>query len=489
MVYAGRRPGQREDGDDAQRSLGAFGGRGGCTGGGERGPADTLHVPSEYSTIQAAIDAASSGDVVEIADGTYTGTGNKNLDFGGKAITVRSVSGNPAMCVIDCEGDGRGFYFHNDEGNDSIVDGLTIANGYSDYGGGVYCEDDSSPTLRKCTFQGNTAFEGGGILIDWPSGATLTNCVFSGNTADYDGGALTSVGENVSVTNCVFSGNTANEEYGFGGAMAVSGNFTVANCTFCGNTASQGLDIDAYDYHGDPVTIENCILWGSIYDWNDVCNVSYSCVRGGFPGTGNICRNPRFIDADGPDDIPGTLDDNLRVQANSPCNNMGSDAAVSPDIADLDGDSDTTEPTPFDLDGNNRFVGIVDMGAYEHSAPTTPPAVPTLVYVDADAPAGGDGLSWATACTHLQDALDMAESGTTIWVAMGTYYPDRHSITPAGTANRCDSFWLADGVVLHGGFLGGETSLSQRPRRSGSSDGRPQLGFGPQWRYRRARRK
>jgi len=67
----------------------------------------------DYPTIQAAIDAASDYDVVVVADGNYTGEGNKNLDFGGKAITLRSQNG-PEKCIIDCEGNGRGFYFYED---------------------------------------------------------------------------------------------------------------------------------------------------------------------------------------------------------------------------------------------------------------------------------------------------------------------------------------------------------------------------------------
>lgn len=92
----------------------------------------------EYPTIQAAIDACDSLDVVELLDGVYTGPGNRNLDFGGRTITVRSRSNDPRACVLDCEGEDlsigearRGFLFHSGEGPEAVVRGLTITRGIS----------------------------------------------------------------------------------------------------------------------------------------------------------------------------------------------------------------------------------------------------------------------------------------------------------------------------------------------------------------------
>ncbi len=106
-------------------------------------------------TIQAGIDASVNGDTVLVADGVYMGVGNKNLDYGGRAIRIQS-EGGPEACIIDCDNDGRGFYFHNGETADSAVEGITVRNGFMNRGGAVLCEDGSSPLFQSCVFQHNS---------------------------------------------------------------------------------------------------------------------------------------------------------------------------------------------------------------------------------------------------------------------------------------------------------------------------------------------
>ena len=116
------------------------------------------YVPTDYDTIQEAIDNCVDGDIVIVEPNTYTGDGNRDIDFLGKAITVRSESG-PENCIIDCNAgrwdQHRAFYFHSGEDANSILEGFTITNGYVRYydGGGIYCEK-ASPVIKIATSLG-----------------------------------------------------------------------------------------------------------------------------------------------------------------------------------------------------------------------------------------------------------------------------------------------------------------------------------------------
>jgi len=88
----------------------------------------------DFPTIQDAVDASADGDVIELGSGRFTGLGNHDVTFAGKAITVRSRTGDPLDCVIDCQGsevnESHGFIFDSGEGPDSRLEGVTITDGY-----------------------------------------------------------------------------------------------------------------------------------------------------------------------------------------------------------------------------------------------------------------------------------------------------------------------------------------------------------------------
>jgi len=174
--------------------------------------AGTIYVcwdgSGDYLTIQEGIDAASDGDEVVVCDGTYTGPGNKDLDFHGKAITVRSANG-PDNCVIDCEQRGRGFYFRSGETKASVMDGFTITGGHAGQGGAIYCSE-TSPTVLNCVISANVAVEGGGIYCS-ESSPTVVNCVIRDNSALFGngGGGIYCFEGSPTFVNCVIAENTA----------------------------------------------------------------------------------------------------------------------------------------------------------------------------------------------------------------------------------------------------------------------------------------
>ncbi len=79
----------------------------------------------------------------------------------------------------------------------------------------------------------------------------------------------------------------------------------------------------------------------------------------------------------------------------------------------------------------------------------------SIVYVDATSPPGGDGTSWGLAFDEFYQALDVAQSGDSVWVAAGTYSPEPNGGVPSPLT-------LRDGVAYYGGFAGDEISVSQR---------------------------
>jgi hypothetical protein len=221
-----------------------------------------IHVPGDQPTIQQGIDAAVNGDEVVVADGTWVGNNNKNLDFAGKAITVRSASGDPLTCIIDCEQEGRAFHFHSGETGAARVESITITGGdppatpLEKRGGGVLIEN-SSPTFEQCRFVENElpslyGAYGGGACVD--GGAPVfIECDFIDNLAGLSdgqggcGGGLCIFNATVALEQCVFDGNVADGApyrgdhtlgMGQGGGVFMRGsaNCSFSDCSFVSNS-------------------------------------------------------------------------------------------------------------------------------------------------------------------------------------------------------------------------------------------------------------
>ena len=255
---------------------------------------------ADFNNIQAAVDAAYYGDTVLVADGIYTGEGNRDIDFLGKAITVKSENG-PENCIIDCNATWNeqhcGFDFISNQDTNSVIDGFTITNGYtSDRSGGIYCRN-SALTISNCNIRGNMVWGGrgggygGGIsVIDGIY--LINNCTISNNSGEHDGsggiscensaltisnstvtdnfserrrgGIFCSDDSDVAITNCTISGNSGYWEGG--GIECYQSCMIIKDCNISGNRAeeswwySQGGGIKCYDSNS---TIINCIISGN----------------------------------------------------------------------------------------------------------------------------------------------------------------------------------------------------------------------------------
>lgn len=305
---------------------------------------------------------------------------------------------------------GGGIYCH---GGAPVIRGCEFHGNHAGVkGGGIYGGAGSTTTIAGCTVSGNSADLGGGGIRILSATGYIANCRISGNETGTGGGILLCVGSNAIIVNCLIVRNEAAETGGgiFDGSKLST---TISNCTILENTAANrggGLDCQR---SGTMTALTNCILRGNTAPAGPQISlfqeagltVSYCDVEGGqgdvfLPsgttvnwGSGNIVDDPLFVHNPdpGPDGNWDGVDDdygNLNLLSSSPCIDAGDNTAVPADTADLDGDGNTTERTPLDLDGQARFFDmppsggtgvadppnypeIVDMGAYE-SSPTAP---------------------------------------------------------------------------------------------------------------------
>jgi hypothetical protein len=227
------------------------------------GAATYLLLPDgtgDFPDIQSALDAAVDGDVIELGDGVFSGAGSHDLDYLGKAVTVHSRGGDPNACIVDLTGSG-GFLFGAGEGAGSVLEGLTIVNGYRHDGGGAVVCLAASPTLRDCVFEGNEGYNGGGgVLCFGGANPAIESCRFRDNLSVLGGGLCCLQASAPAVSGCVFSGNTGT----YGGAVAAyDGSAPVlTDCRIDGNHAwAEGGAL--YAANGAQPGLLRCTLWGN----------------------------------------------------------------------------------------------------------------------------------------------------------------------------------------------------------------------------------
>ena len=304
--------------------------------------------PADFETIQAAIDAASDGDTIEIATGQYAGTGAEVVHLQGKALSLLGMGD----VRIEGEGERRGITctIPNDPAGQVYIDSITVYSGAADrggcmwieggspviqncnmyygsaadaggniciesgdasisngdviagaanYGGGVYAKE-GSPHLEGLYIAGNVAAERGGGLRAYESAATVVNCIFASNTASRGGGAHMQEafeGSGADFVDCTFGTNTASN-LGGGLTMNVGQSGSVTGCLFNGNTATgtsggQGSGGGAFLDSSHP-TFSNCVFssntavsnGGGLYNWSAAPSVFYCSFASCAAGAG-----------------------------------------------------------------------------------------------------------------------------------------------------------------------------------------------------------
>jgi predicted outer membrane repeat protein len=276
-------------------------------------------------TIQAAIDMAGSGDIVELADGVFSGPGNRDLEIWSKIIWLRSRNGDPGLCTIDCDGSAAdphfGLIFFGLGAAGGWVEGITIREAYAGPYSAIRCWDTTFPVkIFDCVLTWNRADEGPAVYLGQSDDAEIHDCVFNENQAiGYrgSGGAIfLTANSSALVYRCTFVGNSASY---LCSAILVqdASSATVENCTFVGNSTPSGgvIYCEGYGPQASSTNLNNVII-----AWNDsyaagcgigsyvtcVCCDVYSnsggdwwyCIAGQRGVNGNFLACPSFCHAE-----------------------------------------------------------------------------------------------------------------------------------------------------------------------------------------------
>lgn len=355
-----------------------------------------------YFHIQAAIDDANNGDIIEASLGTYP----ENIDFLDKTLTVKSINPDNSDIVVNTiiNGDGGAVVtFDNNPG--SVLSGFTIKNGYY----GINCVSNSSPLITNCIIQDNRY----GVRCD-NSSPQITNCTIedsayhgvtcrnsssliisdsiiqdNGSSWNIHGHGIYCDDSDANIVRCVVRRNDYGLDCTGTSSLALKNSFVMDNRDsgiYCGRDSTAAIKnnwiyhnggpgiwcsyvaspplirnntiVDNADYGiekdwGAAPNISNCIIWGNTDGQLQNCTAIYSCIQNGDTSNGNINTDPLFYDD--PNDP-----NNYHLSSQSPCIDTG------------DPNFEPNDPNETDIDGEKRVIdgdangtAIVDMGADE----------------------------------------------------------------------------------------------------------------------------
>lgn len=372
-------------------------------------------------TFEGSVFTDSTPDTITLASGVLTCS--SDIVVNGLGAKMLSISGNNTSRIFDIYG------------GSTVVRGLHLTRGLGSAApsrGGAILIDSGALTAIACDFDANTAPRGGAIGCN--GGVfNVVSSTFRNNVATSSGGAIYATTDGVrfnQIHNSTLSGNSGN---GGAAAIEVGGGVTwISNCTLTANSSISGSAIQSY---GDAQTVTrlgNTVVAGN--SSNGDLRLFNGSVQSIQSDGGNVIGNVGSITTMGVTDIAGTSADPIdplldpladnggptlthAIRAGSPALNRGLVANVPADIADADGDNNTTEPLPYDQRGvgYGRSVGTApDAGAFELGK------IISIAALDASK---SEGSSGTTAFTFIVSRI-----GDTVGAAVVNY-----AVTGSGT--------------------------------------------------------
>jgi hypothetical protein len=307
---------------------------------------DSISVPTGNTlTIEPGVDVLFDKDVPFVVEGAIHVAGTE-ID------SVRFVKGIAEWGGIRISG-GDSSSFTYTRLSDGNADGYDTEELGSGQGGGIYCgrwntrlsmdhcmvsknastgsggglaSSDSFVYLADCSFVGNTSSLGGAVFAEYGHVMTMTRCSISGNSASGGGAAIKNYYTTMELVSCMIRENHTD---GIGAIVSSDARLMLTGCTVSVNTAAfhGGIYCSTGPHRWFDVALTNCIVWNNTpkqFSWWRCMgglfeiSINYSCIEGGYEGTGNISADPRFVD---------TVIGDFRLQSGSPCIGAGESGA------------------------------------------------------------------------------------------------------------------------------------------------------------------